>query len=143
MKEPLLHRRAFITRSLSALGAWLAVHQASLAQTGKKIQILGAYGTPKTFWEKGKRLKDYGINALFVHSGSIDDALVRRAREEVACKAGLPLVGVCGSSLIFRINCRRPSYNAGLRYKCLRSSHEGTHWNNLANLARIWKYSCD
>ncbi len=138
-----MHRRAFIARSLPALGAWLAVQQASLAQTGKKIQIRGAYGAPTTFREKGKRLKDCGINVLFVHSDSLDDALVRRAREEVVCSGDLPLVRVCGFSLIFRINGRRPSYNAGLRYKCLRSSHEGTHWNNLANLARIWKYSCD
>ena len=79
-----MQRRVFMRRSLPALGAWLAVRSSSLAQTTKKIQIRGAYGSPKTFWEKGKRLNDYGINALFVHSGSIDDALLRRARDEGA-----------------------------------------------------------
>ena len=79
-----MHRRTFLSRSMSGLGAWLAVRSSSLAQTTKKIQIRGAYGSPKTFWEKGKRLNDYGINALFVHSGSIDEGLVRRAREEGA-----------------------------------------------------------
>jgi len=69
---------------MSGLGTWLAVRSSSLSQTTKKIQIRGAYGSPKTFWEKGKRLNDYGINALFFHSGSIDEALVRRAREEGA-----------------------------------------------------------
>ena len=80
---------------------------------------------------------------LFVHSDSLDDALVRRAREEVVCNGDLTLVRVCGFWLIFRINGRRPALYDGLRYKGFRSSHEGTHWNNLANLARIWKYSCD
>ena len=79
-----MQRRVFMRKSLPALGAWLAVRSSSLAQTSKKIQIRGAYGSPKTFWEKGKRLNDYGINALFVHSGSIDDALLRRARDEGA-----------------------------------------------------------
>jgi hypothetical protein len=79
-----MHRRTFLSRSMSGLGTWLAVRSSSLSQTTKKIQIRGAYGSPKTFWEKGKRLNDYGINALFVHSGSIDEALVRRAREEGA-----------------------------------------------------------
>lgn len=45
---------------------------------------LGAYASPKSFWDSGARLDDYGINALFVHSRSIDDALVRRARAEGA-----------------------------------------------------------
>src|SRR5262245_7265729 len=80
-----MHRRAFLTRSMSGLGAACAASVgARLVQTGKRIQIRGAYGSPKTFWEKGKRLNDYGINAVFVHSGSIDEALVRRAREEGA-----------------------------------------------------------
>ena len=74
----------FLSRSLSGLGACLLSSSALPAQTGKRIQIRGAYGSPKTFWEKGYRLNDYGINAVFVHSGAIDEALVRRAREEGA-----------------------------------------------------------
>src|SRR5262245_1311331 len=80
-----MDRRAFLTRSMSGVGAaCLAYGSSLLAQTGKKIQIRGAYGSPEMFWEKGNRLNDYGINAVFVHSGSIDEALVRRAREEGA-----------------------------------------------------------
>ena len=45
---------------------------------------LGAYGSPKSFWDRGHRLDEYGINAVFVHSGAIDDALIRRARAEGA-----------------------------------------------------------
>src|SRR5262245_21761993 len=79
-----MHRRIFLSRSLSGLGACLLSSSPLPAQTGKRIQIRGAYGSPKAFWEKGHRLNDYGINAVFVHSGAIDEALVRRAREEGA-----------------------------------------------------------
>jgi len=79
-----MDRRAFMSQSLAGLGAWLLQCDVAYTKTTKKIQIRGAYGSPKAFWEKGKRLNDYGINAVFVHSGSIDEALVRRAREEGA-----------------------------------------------------------
>ncbi|MCI0624869.1 MAG: hypothetical protein L0387_25055 [Acidobacteria bacterium] len=71
-------------RSLAGFGGLLSIERYAFAAAGKKIPIRGAYGSPKTFWDKGGRLNDYGINALFVHSGSIDEALVRRAREEGA-----------------------------------------------------------
>ena len=47
--------------------------------------IRGVYGHPKPFWDTGAKLNDYGVNAVFVHSGAIDDALVKRARTE-GCK---------------------------------------------------------
>jgi hypothetical protein len=46
------------------------------------ILIRGAYSHPKAFWEKGARLDEYGVNAIFVHSGGIDEELLARARGE-------------------------------------------------------------
>jgi hypothetical protein len=79
-----MRRREFLEASLASLSGCLLPAQWAAAQTGKKIQIRGAYASPKAFWEKGARLDDYGINAIFVHSGSIDEDLVRRARSEGA-----------------------------------------------------------
>jgi len=44
----------------------------------------GAYASPKSFWDRGHRLDEFGINAIFVHSGGITEELVRRARSEGA-----------------------------------------------------------
>jgi len=50
----------------------------------KKIEIRGLYSHPKAFWDKGARLSDYGVNAVFVHSGSITAELLARATDEGA-----------------------------------------------------------
>jgi hypothetical protein len=47
-----------------------------------QIVIRGIYGHPKPLWEKGFTLPELGINAMFVHSGSIDSALLARAKKE-------------------------------------------------------------
>jgi hypothetical protein len=44
--------------------------------------IRGVYAHPKPFWDKGAKLNEYGVNAVFVHSGSINDELIQRARAE-------------------------------------------------------------
>ena len=46
--------------------------------------VRGAYADPRFFWNTGARLDEYGINAIFVHSGSIDAELVTRAKAEGA-----------------------------------------------------------
>jgi hypothetical protein len=46
--------------------------------------VRGTYSDPTPFWETGARLDQYGINAVFVHSGSITVDLVARARAEGA-----------------------------------------------------------
>jgi len=61
----------------------LSLAGAGLAR-GREPLTLGAYASPKTFWERGGRLDEHGINALFVHHRSIDEALIRRARAEGA-----------------------------------------------------------
>jgi uncharacterized lipoprotein YddW (UPF0748 family) len=51
---------------------------------GKKIEIRGMYSSPKPFWDKGARLGEYGVNALFVSGGSITAGLMARAESEGA-----------------------------------------------------------
>jgi hypothetical protein len=46
------------------------------------VEIRGVYGNPKPFWDKGFNLPDLGVNAVFVHSGSIDHDMMNRARSE-------------------------------------------------------------
>jgi hypothetical protein len=46
------------------------------------VEIRGIYGNPKPFWSQGLNLPDLGVNAVFVHSGSINQAMVARARSE-------------------------------------------------------------
>jgi len=50
--------------------------------TQKKIEIRGVYGNPKPFWDKGFNISQLGVNAIFVHSGSIDKEMITRARSE-------------------------------------------------------------
>ncbi|UJH66788.1 family 10 glycosylhydrolase [Allomuricauda sp. SCSIO 65647] len=45
-------------------------------------EIRGIYGDPKPFWDKELNLRDLGVNAIFVHSGSIDHDMVNRTRSE-------------------------------------------------------------
>ncbi|NND34974.1 MAG: hypothetical protein HKN76_20475, partial [Saprospiraceae bacterium] len=46
------------------------------------VEIRGIYGHPKPFWDKGLNLKDLGVNAVFVHSGSINQEMMNQARSE-------------------------------------------------------------
>lgn len=46
------------------------------------VTIRGVYGHPQPLWEKGYRLDDLGVNAIFVHSGSIRLDMITRARTE-------------------------------------------------------------
>lgn len=62
----------------------LLLPAASLAQSKKKIEVRGMYSSPKPFWDKGARLDDYGVNALFVHGGSITTEIMSRASDEGA-----------------------------------------------------------
>lgn len=46
------------------------------------VEIRGIYGNPKPIWDKGLNLNSLGINAIFVHSGSINQEMIERARSE-------------------------------------------------------------
>ncbi len=55
----------------------------SCTQNSKKIiEIRGIYGNPKPFWDKGMNLPALGVNAIFVHSGSINHDMMEKARSE-------------------------------------------------------------
>lgn len=54
----------------------------SCRQQHKPIEIKGIYGHPKPFWEMGIKLSDLGVNAIFVHSGSISSEMIEQARAE-------------------------------------------------------------
>ncbi len=57
---------------------------AALLPAQDRVEIRGVYSNPKPFWDTGARLDDYGVNAVFVHHGSITEELIRRARAEGA-----------------------------------------------------------
>ena len=46
------------------------------------VEIKGVYGNPKSFWDNELNLNDLGINAIFVHSGSINRDMMSRAKSE-------------------------------------------------------------
>lgn len=48
----------------------------------KEKIVKGIYGNPAPFWEKEMSLTELGINAIFVHGGSIDSVMIDRARNE-------------------------------------------------------------
>lgn len=48
----------------------------------ENVQIRGVYGNPKPFWDQGFSLPDLGVNAIFVHGGSITREMIDRARSE-------------------------------------------------------------
>ena len=53
-------------------------------QTPKKkdIEIHGVYGNPKPLWDKELKLSELGVNAVFVHSGAIDNEMITKARAD-------------------------------------------------------------
>jgi hypothetical protein len=48
----------------------------------KKTEIRGIYGSPEPFWKKDLRLDELGVNAIFIHSGSINEGMMQRANAE-------------------------------------------------------------
>jgi hypothetical protein len=44
--------------------------------------IRGIYGNPRPFWERGYTLSELGVNAVFVHAGSIDQEMIDKARQD-------------------------------------------------------------
>lgn len=48
----------------------------------KHIEIRGIYGSPEPFWKKNLKLDDLGVNAIFIHDGSINETMMKRAKTE-------------------------------------------------------------
>jgi len=53
-----------------------------MAQEDIPAMTYGVYGHPGPIWDKDLRLDELGINAVFVHSGALDSATIKRARAE-------------------------------------------------------------
>lgn len=83
-QQPAMSRRQW---GLSAAGVAAFGTQRLRAQGQPALghlQIRGTYSSPAPFWKTGARLDDYGINAVFVHSGSISAEMITRAAAEGA-----------------------------------------------------------
>lgn len=55
-----------------------------LAPFRKRLEVRGIYSNPRAFWDKGLRLDDCGVNAIFTGASSITPALMERAAAEGA-----------------------------------------------------------
>jgi len=63
--------------------AFVTTHKGTILPLAlKKMEIRGIYGSPEPFWKKNLRLDQLGVNAIFIHSGSINDAMIKRAKAE-------------------------------------------------------------
>lgn len=75
----------YLLSFLSAIGliiAFTSCRQTQPPSTPAPVEIRGIYGHPGPLWEKGHRLDELGVNAIFVHSGSIKPEMIARARAE-------------------------------------------------------------
>lgn len=61
---------------------WLLSCSPEAQKSAQVPEIRGIYGNPKPLWDKGFNLGDLGVNAAFVHSGSINEEMMNRARSE-------------------------------------------------------------
>jgi hypothetical protein len=65
------------------LTSFLSRYKNSTLKTdSKKLEIRGIYGSPDPFWKKNFRLQDLGVNAIFIHHGSINEGMINHARAE-------------------------------------------------------------
>ena len=79
----MLVRSNHITRFLAMLLVVGNQHNNMVAQTvSKKIEIRGIYGSPEAFWKKNVQVSQLGVNAVFVHSGSIKEEMMTKAKAE-------------------------------------------------------------
>ncbi len=66
---------------LTILTLWTPLNSCT-PDSKKVIEIRGIYGNPKPFWDRGMKLPELGVNAIFVHSGSINQEMMNSARLE-------------------------------------------------------------
>ena len=81
MKTLTLHQLNQKQTYISLLTFLFLFFYSNLESQGQII-VKGIYGHPKPLWEKGYTLPELGINSIFVHSGSIDSSLIKRAKKE-------------------------------------------------------------
>ena len=68
-------------KSLFLIGFLIVFNSCSTDKTDEGM-VKGIYGNPAPFWDKEMSLTELGINAIFVHGGSIDSVMIDRARKE-------------------------------------------------------------
>ena len=77
---------AFVIVIMTVLFAATALDQRnkknSLPAVSKQIETRGIYGSPEPFWKKNIRLNEFGVNAIFLHHGSINAGMMDRAKSE-------------------------------------------------------------
>jgi hypothetical protein len=56
----------------------------AVAESALPVPVLGTYGHPGPFWDAGGHLGEYGVNAVFIHGGSINQETFERAKAEGA-----------------------------------------------------------
>jgi len=80
--DPYFHYRSFLLLlGFLSLGACENKSSPKNAEPESK-EVRGIYGSPKPLWDKGYRLTEIGVNAIFVHSGSIQPEMLKRAQSE-------------------------------------------------------------
>ena len=50
----------------------------------KPPKCLGVFGSPELIWDRGEKLSDYHINAVFVGHDALKPELIQRCRQEGA-----------------------------------------------------------
>ena len=60
----------------------LIIGTSCMQQSPDPVEIRGVYGNPGPLWDKGFKLSDLGVNSIFVHSGSINQEMIDRARAD-------------------------------------------------------------
>lgn len=70
-----------LSKKLTLFGLSICVFLSAYCQSGQ-IEIRGVYGHPNAFWDKGFSLDQLGVNAIFVHGQSVDEAMMKRASQE-------------------------------------------------------------
>ena len=72
-------------RSLAISICWLAISCVLFRGPGlyaQGVEIRAIYGSPKPFWEQGISLTQLGVNAVFVHSGAIDETMADKLQRQ-------------------------------------------------------------
>jgi hypothetical protein len=69
-------------RFLILSGALFTFFATTAQVTETRAFTKGIYGLPGPLWENGYNLSDLGVNAVFVHSGSITHEMMERAKAE-------------------------------------------------------------
>ncbi|MDD4107701.1 MAG: hypothetical protein PHH93_03165 [Prolixibacteraceae bacterium] len=77
-----LQNSAKFNLKLMSVMAVMVLLLSCTGQPEKIIETKGIYGHPQPFLNNGYNLPDLGVNAIFVHSGSVNHELMQKAKSE-------------------------------------------------------------